>query len=68
MSNYVDPDMVSLVEQAAQARGDEEIPEKFIVEALKKINSGERDVPRYPGGSPSPRAVYELAVELMKEH
>jgi hypothetical protein len=68
MNNYIDPDIVSLVEKAAQTRGDKEIPKEFIIKALEKINLREKDVPRYPGGRPSLKAVYEFAAELMQEH
>ncbi len=61
------PSFAELVEGAAQARGNPPVARSFIEEALRKINANEVEVTKYPSGSPTLRAVYEVAVLLESE-
>lgn len=62
--NIMHPDIMRLIEAAAKARGDPEIPREFIVKALCKIERGEEEVARYPFGAPSLRGTYNIAARL----
>ncbi len=59
-------DVMLLVENAANARGEPEIPREFIVEAMCKIERGEEEVVLYPTGAPSLKGVYDIAARLLK--
>jgi hypothetical protein len=55
------------VKGAAGVRGDPKVPDKFILEALRKIDDGDVEVKRYPGnGTPVLREVYAIAASLEK--
>lgn len=58
-------ELMVLVEQAAQARGERPlVPRSFIAMALEKIENNDEEVEKYPTGAPSLRGVYEIAVKL----
>jgi hypothetical protein len=59
--------LVELVEKAAKARGETTVPRDYIVEALERLQCGELQVERYPGGAPSLKGVYEIANRLYTE-
>ena len=59
-----DTSLIELVEQAAKARNEPPVPRRYIEEALQRIDAGQEDVVRYPTGSPSLGAVYDVAVGL----
>ncbi len=63
----VDQALVSLVEGAAKARGDEAVPEQFIKEALRRIEAGDEKVGKYPTGQPSLRGVFVIALRIKNE-
>jgi len=68
VQDFVDKEMMELVEKAAEARGDCFVPREFIVKALCKIERGEVEVERYSmTGAPSLKGVYNLALELWQE-
>lgn len=54
----------TMVEKAAEDRGDEPVPRDFISEAVRKIFSNEAEVRTYPTGGPSLTDTYELALKL----
>lgn len=60
--------LINLIMEAAQSRGDREVSEKYIEKALVMIDSGEMKVAMYPTGFPSLKGVYDLALELMLTH
>ncbi|HVV14891.1 MAG TPA: hypothetical protein VHD55_00580 [Candidatus Paceibacterota bacterium] len=57
-------DMVKLVEDTAQGRGDTPVPREYIERALEEINQGKHAVKTYPTGAPTLTAVYAVAVML----
>ena len=59
--------LVTLVEGAAIARGEEIIHRDFIVEALERVEKGKEIVQRYPTGAPSLKEVYDVALRLYNE-
>ncbi len=59
-------ELVILVEQAAQARGETPIPREYIIKALERIERGEEKVEQYPVGTPSLKGVFEIAVKYYK--
>lgn len=60
-------ELIGLVEQAAEARGEPTIPREFVVEALQRIELGKESVRRYPTGAPSLKGVYDIASKLHRE-
>jgi hypothetical protein len=60
-------EFVTLVQGAAQARGEQPTSRDFIREAFEKIQRGEVEVERYPTGAPSLRAVATVATALQAE-
>jgi len=55
-------DYADMVLQAAEVRGDAQIPKEFVSRVLQQIDAGEfPHIERYPAGSPSLLAVYNLA-------
>lgn len=60
-------EFIELVEGAAKARGEASIPREYIVDALEIIERKEADAERYPGGVPSMKDVFDLAVQLKSE-
>lgn len=58
---------IDLVEGAALARNDPQVARPYLEEAHRRIEAGEVQVASYPGGKPSLKAVYELAVRIAAE-
>jgi hypothetical protein len=58
---------INLVEATAQARGEPSVDRLYIREALRRINSGQENVQRYPLGKPSLKDVYDVAARLEHE-
>ncbi len=59
-------ELVTIVEQAAQARGNPTVSREYIIKALERIECGEEKVVKYPTGAPSLKGIYEIAVKLFK--
>jgi len=62
----MDLEFANLVELAAEARGNQQVPRKFIDEAIAKIEKGEMKTEQYPSGMPSLRGVYDIALALFR--
>ncbi len=60
-------DYIHLVNELAQTRGELVVEEKYIWKVLNKFKDGKLHVKCYPMGAPSPKEVYNHAVELMKK-
>ena len=60
-------EFIRLMESAAKARGGGPVPRACIVEALRRIETGQEDVDRYPTGFPSFLGVHEIAVRIEGE-
>jgi len=59
--------LIRLIEESAEIRGNSPVPRDYIVEALERIELGEINVRRYPMGKPTLRGVYEVALELYEK-
>ena len=57
-------EILSLVKNAAKARGDVPVGDQFIQKALEEVDAGNVEVKKYSNGKPSLKALYDLAVEL----
>jgi hypothetical protein len=49
---------------AAGMREDMAVPREFIIKALRRVQEGKEEIPRYSFGRPSMKAVYDIAVQL----
>jgi len=59
-------DLINLVRAIAIGRGSP-IDRKYIVEALKRINSDQEDLIEYPTIYPYPEQIYDIAVEIKEK-
>ena len=59
--------LIQLVQEAAVARGEPRLHERFIKLALTRIERGEEAVEQYPTGRPSLKGVYDIASRLQKK-
>lgn len=48
----------------AQKVGWQSVAPQYVTEALKLIHENKEDVPRYPNGTPTLKAVHQLATQL----
>jgi len=57
-------ELVGIVEEAADVRGDPKVPRDYVVDAVERVESGKEEVQRFESGFPSPQDIYDLAARL----
>lgn len=66
---YIRRSLLELVEESAQARNSPPVPKQFIEEAIRRVETGEETVDRYPvTDCPSLSAIYRIAAKLEIEN